>query len=300
MSQPHLVVHDPRVGPRSRGRCCSARWRGDWCCRSGPSGGRVRRGRSTSTASSAGSRSCSSASTCRAAVRHLRRLLARPTCSCPWRRTGARARSRSASSGCISSVAVEVTSLFMRRLPRRVWHSIHLLSLVALVLVTVHAFTAGADACSPLVVALAVMSSAVVDRARRRARACTSALDRLRSTVRPPLPDPVAVRGRRRRDRVGGHRRPAAPRPAPPLRPGRDPLFLHRATGLEEEAPPLRDPARTAGPPAPEPEPERASLPSMSTSRKRRQRRLRTATYQRIPADTDERGTRWPTSCSRA
>jgi predicted ferric reductase len=60
------------------------------------------------------------------------------------------------------AVAVEVTSLLMRRLPRRIWHSVHLLSLVALVLVTVHAFTAGADAGNPLVIVLAVGSSAVV------------------------------------------------------------------------------------------------------------------------------------------
>ena len=84
-------------------------------------------------------------------------------------------------------VAVEVTSLFMRRLPRRVWHSIHLLSLVALVLVTVHTFTAGADASSPLVVGLAVMSSAVVS-ALGVVRVVYLGLDRMRSTVRPPLP----------------------------------------------------------------------------------------------------------------
>ena len=40
-------------------------------------------------------------------------------------------------------LAVELTSLVMRRLPRRVWHGIHLLSFVSLVLVTLHASRRG-------------------------------------------------------------------------------------------------------------------------------------------------------------
>ena len=51
--------------------------------------------------------------------------------------------------GLYTLLAVELTSLAMRRLPRRVWHGIHLLSFVALALVTLHAFMAGADASSP-------------------------------------------------------------------------------------------------------------------------------------------------------
>ena len=210
-----MVVHGPRVGPRSRGPCCSARSGGGSCSRSGPSGGRVRRGRWTSTASWAGSRSCSSASTSSGCCSTPSSASRSSTCSSPWRRTGDPGAVAFGVVGMYLVVAVEVTSLFMRRLPRRVWHSIHLLSLVALVLVTVHTFTAGADASSPLVVGLAVMSSAVV-----------AALGIVRVVL--PRPRPDAVDGPPAAPRPGRHRdhparrvtAPAAPRPAPPLRPG--------------------------------------------------------------------------------
>jgi len=42
-------------------------------------------------------------------------------------------------------LAIEVTSLAMRRLPRRVWHGIHLSSYALFVLATVHGLTAGTD-----------------------------------------------------------------------------------------------------------------------------------------------------------
>jgi hypothetical protein len=42
-------------------------------------------------------------------------------------------------------VAVQLTSWTMRRLPRRLWHAVHLSSLPMFVFVTVHGFTAGAD-----------------------------------------------------------------------------------------------------------------------------------------------------------
>ena len=42
-------------------------------------------------------------------------------------------------------VAVEVTSLLMRKLPRRWWHRIHLSSLVLLVAATVHGLQSGSD-----------------------------------------------------------------------------------------------------------------------------------------------------------
>lgn len=42
-------------------------------------------------------------------------------------------------------VAIEVTSWLMRRLPRRVWHTIHLGSFVLFVAASVHGFQAGAD-----------------------------------------------------------------------------------------------------------------------------------------------------------
>jgi hypothetical protein len=118
--------------------------------------------------------------------------------------------------------AVEVTSLLMRRLPRRVWHVVHVSSLGALLLVTVHAFAAGADAADPVVVGLAVVSSAVVS-ALVIVRVVHVGLDRTRVTARIHVP--VA----------------AAPAVAPPpprdgrfrYDPVRDPLFLPRA-GAEE------------------------------------------------------------------
>lgn len=48
-------------------------------------------------------------------------------------------------------VVIEGTSLLMRRIPRRVWHGIHLTSYLVAVLSTVHLFTAGTDATHPAV-----------------------------------------------------------------------------------------------------------------------------------------------------
>jgi DMSO/TMAO reductase YedYZ heme-binding membrane subunit len=49
-------------------------------------------------------------------------------------------------------IAVELSSLMMRRLPRRTWRAIHLTSYLAAVMATVHALTAGTDADNPLVI----------------------------------------------------------------------------------------------------------------------------------------------------
>jgi predicted ferric reductase len=58
--------------------------------------------------------------------------------------------------------AVEVTSLLMRRLPRRWWRSIHFTSYVVFALTIVHALAAGTDAGEPLVQWLALGSVALV------------------------------------------------------------------------------------------------------------------------------------------
>jgi DMSO/TMAO reductase YedYZ heme-binding membrane subunit len=42
-------------------------------------------------------------------------------------------------------LAIEVTSLFMRRLPRRLWRGVHLTSYLLFVLATAHMLAAGAD-----------------------------------------------------------------------------------------------------------------------------------------------------------
>jgi sulfoxide reductase heme-binding subunit YedZ len=59
-------------------------------------------------------------------------------------------------------IAIEVTSLMKRRLTERLWRSVHLTSLGLFVVVTVHAFMAGADARNPLVQWFALVSSSVV------------------------------------------------------------------------------------------------------------------------------------------
>jgi DMSO/TMAO reductase YedYZ heme-binding membrane subunit len=42
-------------------------------------------------------------------------------------------------------IAIEVTSWLMRRLPRKLWHTIHLSSFVLFASVTAHGFLAGSD-----------------------------------------------------------------------------------------------------------------------------------------------------------
>jgi predicted ferric reductase len=53
-------------------------------------------------------------------------------------------------------VAVEVTSWLMRRLPRRLWHTIHLSSLGLFVAASVHGFQSGADRATLVVQWLAL------------------------------------------------------------------------------------------------------------------------------------------------
>jgi predicted ferric reductase len=60
-------------------------------------------------------------------------------------------------------VAVEVTSLLMRRLPRKVWHVVHLSSYLVFWLTTFHMVTAGTDATNPIArIATALSIAAVV------------------------------------------------------------------------------------------------------------------------------------------
>lgn len=42
-------------------------------------------------------------------------------------------------------VAIQVTSWAMRRMPRRVWHAVHMSSFALFITATIHGFTAGAD-----------------------------------------------------------------------------------------------------------------------------------------------------------
>jgi DMSO/TMAO reductase YedYZ heme-binding membrane subunit len=59
-------------------------------------------------------------------------------------------------------LAVELTSLFMRRIPRKWWHTIHLSSFLLLVLATVHGFAAGTDSSNSLVRWVALVVSAAI------------------------------------------------------------------------------------------------------------------------------------------
>lgn len=59
-------------------------------------------------------------------------------------------------------VAVELTSLVMRRMSRKLWHAVHLSSFALFVGSTVHAFTAGADATNLVVQWVALTGGTLV------------------------------------------------------------------------------------------------------------------------------------------
>jgi predicted ferric reductase len=59
-------------------------------------------------------------------------------------------------------VAIEVTSLFMRRLPRRLWRAVHLTSFGVFGMVTVHSLTAGTDTGNAWMQWFALASCSVV------------------------------------------------------------------------------------------------------------------------------------------
>jgi len=60
------------------------------------------------------------------------------------------------------ALAVELTSLLMRHIPRRWWHRIHLCSFLLLALATLHAFTAGTDRSNALGRWVALLGSATL------------------------------------------------------------------------------------------------------------------------------------------
>ena len=59
-------------------------------------------------------------------------------------------------------VAIQLTSWFMRRLPRRIWRAVHMGSIPLTVLATVHGFFAGADRSNRLVIGVAVVLCGVM------------------------------------------------------------------------------------------------------------------------------------------
>jgi sulfoxide reductase heme-binding subunit YedZ len=106
---------------------------------------------------------------------------------------------------CYLLVAIEVTSLLMARLSRRVWHTIHLGSFVVFTAATVHGLTAGTDARNQVLRLFAIVSIAavveltvlrVVARTRRRRRVGEPVVARPRpvfetASVEPGLPPPT-------------------------------------------------------------------------------------------------------------
>lgn len=59
-------------------------------------------------------------------------------------------------------ITVQVTSLLMARLPRRLWHAIHMSSLGLFVMATIHGVQAGTDLSSSIVTWIAASATALV------------------------------------------------------------------------------------------------------------------------------------------
>lgn len=113
-------------------------------------------------------------------------------------------------------VAVQATSLAMRRLRRRTWHTIHLAGYAVFVLGSFHGITAGTDATQPMYVATTAVSMSAVGWASIR---------RIRGLEAPPRPGAVAPDG------VSEAAPPGAPVVEPATRPGprtRVPSRSHR------------------------------------------------------------------------
>jgi len=98
-------------------------------------------------------------------------------------------------------VAIQITSWLMRRLPRRLWHTIHLSSIPLFVVGTVHGFQSGADRSNRLViwsglVVICVTASLLVVRiVRRRPTSGLLPTRRPRRAPYGPGADDVALSG---------------------------------------------------------------------------------------------------------
>jgi sulfoxide reductase heme-binding subunit YedZ len=116
---------------------------------------------------------------------------------------------------CDALLVVEITSLLMAQLSRRLWHSVHLLSFVVFAAATVHGLTAGTDAGLPIARIFAIGSATVVlvlvgfrliARRPRPAQAARHPVDRLRVPSPPTLRpvDEAIAEVRRGAARSGG------------------------------------------------------------------------------------------------
>ncbi len=88
-------------------------------------------------------------------------------------------------------VAVEITSLAMRRLPRRLWRVVHLGSFGVFWLSSFHFLTAGTDARNPLLRGFAILASSTVLYLTSY-RVLTARAPRLRDADRAGGPTPLA------------------------------------------------------------------------------------------------------------
>lgn len=93
-------------------------------------------------------------------------------------------------------IAIEITSLLQRHIPRRLWHAVHLSSFGLFGFATIHALTAGTDSGSTPVIWFAIFSTTLV-----------VALTALRVVSRRAGRAPA-------RDRVAAPRQSAAARPS--------------------------------------------------------------------------------------
>jgi DMSO/TMAO reductase YedYZ heme-binding membrane subunit len=96
-------------------------------------------------------------------------------------------------------VAIQITSWAMRRLPRKLWHRVHVLSIPMLVLATVHGFLGGTDrsnravqwAAFAVLVGIVFMLSMRLLSPKRASRAASATT--LRESSRPRKPELVGA-----------------------------------------------------------------------------------------------------------
>ena len=92
-------------------------------------------------------------------------------------------------------VAIEVSSLLRKRIPKRAWRAIHFASFPLFVFSTVHAFMAGTDSSGPIFTGVAVVVSLAVviltirrvDQARRQSRQPARTSLRPAGSAAPPV-----------------------------------------------------------------------------------------------------------------
>ena len=115
-------------------------------------------------------------------------------------------------------LAVELTSLFQRQLPRRWWKRVHYLSFALYAVATVHLYTAGTDTNNALVRAVPIVVTGAI-LFLTFVRIFTPTKDPRARVPAPEAPAPEATATEARRPRAGGQspppRSPSPPAPRP-------------------------------------------------------------------------------------